>query len=314
MADDQPGDVRDTLSELERRLRELEGDLRSGGSQQGAEAPATDPPMANADASAVGGDGTRHPSGTLIAAIATAALLAAVLIVILVSSGSDTPSTAPGASQIAIGAGLDGSDPAEGLAKLDGVRGARGDAAAEACVGTAAAALVIVQPKPTTVGCAGLQTLLTLTVSATRLAERGGRQRCLRASQVAAQSSGPSNGLSHQRAARIDAAAGQATAAAAARKSSPAASIGAQRAAAAKAGSKFDRSHRLSLAEIRDASGSCIAPTAATLRSGSYPLSLRIALLARPDSASSANVKAASQALRKVLNGPVPVSAVVRGR
>ena len=37
MSDEQPGDVRDTLSGLERRLREIEGDLRSGAAEPSAE-------------------------------------------------------------------------------------------------------------------------------------------------------------------------------------------------------------------------------------------------------------------------------------
>ena len=84
--------------------------------------------------------------------------------------------------------------------------------------------------------------------------------------------------------------------------------------AAADAGSNFDSANRLSLTKVRSAGGKCIAPTAVTLRSGAYPLSVRVALLARPDSASHANITEAEATLRKALSGAVPVEAAVASR
>ena len=306
MSDEQPGDVRDTLSGLERRLREMEGDLRSGAAKPEA---------------ATGGPGgakrddreRRRPSGLLIGGLGAAALLIIVLIAVLSSSGSGTKSSGSGPSQIALGAGLSGSDAALGVAKLSGVRAASGDAAAEACAGTAGAALVIVQPAPKSVGCAGLQELATMTVSATAVAQRGGARGCLRSGQVAAQLRRPPGRLTRKRAVAVLKARRASAANTAASNASKAASLQAERRAAANAGNVFDAANNLSLVKVRNAAGKCIAPTAATLRSGTYPLSVRISLLARPDSATSPTVSAVDSTLRKALSGAVPVEAAVRG-
>ena len=309
MSDEQPGDVRDTLSGLERRLREIEGDLRSGASAPEAQTPAA----GGSGKDDLGGSGGRQrPSGLLIAGLCSAALLIVVLVAVLASSGGSTQSSSAGPSEIVLGAGLAGNREVAGIAKLSGARAARGNAAAEACAGTAGAALVIVQPAPKTVGCAGLKELLTMTVSATGVAQRRGSGRCLRAGQVAAQLRRPARGLTRQRAARVLKARRAAAAKAQASGASGAASINAQRRAAAIAGSNFDSANRLSLTKVRNASGSCVAPTASALRSGAYPLSLRVALLARPDSALNASVSEAETALRKALSGAVPVEAVAR--
>jgi hypothetical protein len=151
-----------------------------------------------------------------------------------------------------------------------------------------------------------------MTVSATGVAQRGGNGRCLRSGQVAAQLRRPARGLTRQRAARVLKARRAAAAKAQARGASGAASINAQRRAAATAGSNFDSANRLTLTKVRNASGSCVAPTASALRSGAYPLSVRVALLARPDSASNANVTEAEATLRKALSGAVPVEAAAR--
>jgi len=311
MSDEQPGDVRDTLSGLERRLREIEGDLRSGAAEPGAEKAAAGDSGKNGPGD--GGGARRRPSGLLVAGLGAAAVLIVVLVAVLASSDSSTPNRSPGPSQIVLGAGVTESGAASAIAKLAGARPARGDAAAEACAGSAGAALVIVQPAPKTVGCDGLKALLTMTVSATGLAQRGGAKRCLRASQVAAQLRRPARGLTAKRAASVLTARRGAGAKAKASGASVAASINAQRRAAAVAGGKFDSTNRLSLARVRGANGSCVAPTAAALRSGAYPLSLRVALLARPDSASNAAVVEAESTLRKALSGAVPVEAAIRG-
>ena len=151
-----------------------------------------------------------------------------------------------------------------------------------------------------------------MSLSATAVAQRGGAKRCLRASQVAAQLRRPARGLTRQRAARVLKARRAAASRAQASGASGAASINAQRRAAATAGSNFDAANRLSLTKVRNASGSCVAPTASDLRSGAYPLSLRVALLARPDSASNASVTEAEATLRKALSGAVPVEAAAR--
>ena len=309
MNDEQPGDVRDTLSGLERRLREIEGDLRSGASGPEAQTPAAD---GSGKAGSGGSGGRQRPSGLLIAGLCSAALLIVVLVAVLTSSGGSTESSSAGPSGIVLGAGLSGNREIAGVVKLSGARAARGNAAAEACAGTAGAALVIVQPEPKTVGCAGLTELLTMTVSATGVAQRGGNGRCLRSGQVAAQLRRPARGLTRQRAARVLKARRAAAAKAQARGASGAASINAQRRAAATAGSNFDSANRLTLTKVRNASGSCVAPTASALRSGAYPLSVRVALLARPDSASNANVTEAEATLRKALSGAVPVEAAAR--
>jgi hypothetical protein len=312
MSDEQPGDVRDTLSGLERRLREIEGDLRSGASGPEAQTPAVGG-TGKADSGGSGG-GRQRPSGLLIAGLCSAALLIVVLVAVLASSGGSTQSSSAGPSEIVLGAGLSGNREVAGIAKLSGARAARGNAAAEACAGTAGAALVIVQPAPKTVGCAGLKELLTMTVSATGVAQPGGSGRCLRRGQVAAQLRRPARSLTRQRAARVLKARRAAAAKAQARGASGAASINAQRRAGATAGSNFDSANRLSLTKVRNASGSCVAPTASALRSGAYPLSVEVALLARPDSASNASVTEAEATLRKALSGAVPVEAAVPSR
>ena len=312
MSDEQPGDVRDTLSGLERRLREIEGDLRSGATEPGAEKAAAGDPGKNGPGD--GGGGRRRPSGLLVAGLGAAALLIVVLVAVLASSGGSTQSSSAGPSEIVLGAGLAGNREVAGIAKLGGVRAARGNAAAEACAGSAGAALVIVQPAPKTVGCAGLKELVTMTVSATGLAQRGGAKRCLRASQVAAQLRSPARGLTRRRAARVLTARRAAGAKAKASGASGAASINAQRRAAATAGSNFDSANRLTLTKVHNARGSCVAPTAPALRSGAYPLSLRVALLANPASATNASVSAVAETLRKALSGAVPVEAAVTSR
>ena len=309
MSDEQPGDVRDTLSGLERRLREIEGDLRSGAAEPGAEKAAA---AGSGKDDPGSGGGRQRPSGLLIAGLCSAALLIVVLVAVLTSSGDGAESSSAGPSEIVLGAGLSGSGEVAGLAKLSGVRAARGNAATEACAGTAGAALVIVQPASKTVGCDGLKELVTMSLSATAVAQRGGAKRCLRASQVAAQLRRPARGLTRQRAARVLKARRAAGAKAKASGASGEASINAQRRAAATAGSNFDAANRLSLTKVRGASGKCIAPSTAALRSGAYPLSLRVALLANPASATNASVSAAETALRKALSGAVPVEAAVR--
>ena len=72
MSDEQPGDVRDTLSGLERRLREIEGDLRSGAAEPGAEKAAA--AGSGKDDSGSGGGDARRPSALLIAGLGAAAL------------------------------------------------------------------------------------------------------------------------------------------------------------------------------------------------------------------------------------------------
>jgi len=312
MSDEQPGDVRDTLSGLERRLREIEGDLRSGAAEPGAEKAAVGDSGKSGPGD--GGGGRRRPSGLLVAGLGAAALLIVVLVAVLASSGGNSAGTSSGPSQIVLGAGVSESGAASALAKLGGVRAARGNAAAEACAGSAGAALVIVQPAPKTVGCDGLKELVTMTVSATGLAQPGGAKRCLRASQVAAQLRSPARGLTRRRAARVLTARRAAGAKAKASGASGAASINAQRRAAATAGSNFDSANRLSLTKVRSASGKCVAPSAAALRSGAYPLSLRVALLANPSSATNASVSATEETLRKALSGAVPVEAAVASR
>ncbi len=311
MSDEQPGDVRDTLSGLERRLREIEGDLRSGAAEPGAEKAAA----AGSGKDDPGSGGKRQrPSGLLIAGLGAGALLIVVLVAVLASSGGNSADTSSGPSQIVLGAGVSESGAASALAKLGGVRAARGNAAAEACSGSVGAALVIVQPAPKTVGCDGLKELVTMTVSATGLAQRGGAKRCLRASQVAAQLRSPARGLTRRRAARVLTARRAAGAKAQASGASGAASINAQRRAAAITGGNFDSANRLSLTKVRSASGKCVAPSTTALRSGAYPLSLRVALLANPASATNASVSAAEETLRKALSGSVPVEAAVTSR
>ena len=312
MSDEQPGDVRDTLSGLERRLREIEGDLRSGAAEPGAEKAAA-AGSGKDDSGSRGGD-ARRPSALLIAGLGATALLIVVGILVLASADSSTRSSSAGSGEIVLGAGLSGSGEVAGLAKLSGVRAARGNAAAEACAGTAGAALVIVQPASKTVGCDGLKELVTMSLSATAVAQRGGAKRCLRASQVAAQLRRPARGLTRQRAARVLKTRRAAGAKAKASGASGEASINAQRRAAATAGSNFDAANRLSLTKVRGASGKCIAPSTAALRSGAYPLSVRIALLANPASATNASVSAAEETLRKALSGSVPVEAAVTSR
>jgi hypothetical protein len=159
-----------------------------------------------------------------------------------------------------------------------------------------------------------LKELVTMSLSATAVAQRGGAKRCLRASQVAAQLRRPARGLTRQRAARVLKTRRAAGAKAKASGASGEASINAQRRAAATAGSNFDAANRLSLTKVRGASGKCIAPSTAALRSGAYPLSLRVALLANPASATNASVSAAEETLRKALSGSVPVEAAVTSR
>ncbi len=308
MPDDQPGDARDTLSAIERRLRDLESNLRSGASKvDEPSSPATSQQSAPAEGPKL------SRAGALAIAAGLVAVIAAVAIALLVDSGANTPSGGASQEQIALSTGLGSSDVARVLTTLKGARPARGDAAAEVCVASAAAALVIVQPKQRTVGCDGLETLLTVSAAASGVAAAdSGSRPCTRASKVDRLQRRRASKSTRKRASQSAAAADGAKRGAEARGASPAATIAAQRSAAARAGSRFDAKRQLRLIAVRDASRRCIAPTAANLRSGRYPLTLRIALLARSDSSSSPAVEAAAEQLRKALGGAVPVEAVVK--
>ncbi|MSX02682.1 MAG: hypothetical protein F2813_05925 [Actinobacteria bacterium] len=310
MADDQPGDVRDTLSAIEQRLREFEGDLRSGSQQQESGAGGADDAPEKASSS-----GTRPPVW-LLASIAGGALLVVALIALLASSGGQTQSGDGAPAELAVAPAADGGALGDALAAIKGSRPARGDAAAEACVGTAAAALVVVQPRSRSVGCAGLQPVLTVTTAATGVAARTGAssRQCLRASQVAAQLRRAPTALTETRAAQSRKAAAAAAERARSRGATAAAVLAAQRSAAARAGARFDSKRGLRLAAVRNRSGRCTAPTAANLHSGAYPLAVRVQLLARPAEASGSDVMAAAATLRKALGGAVPVEAAVSRR
>jgi len=308
MPDDQPGDPRDTLSAIERRLRELETNLRSGASKVDERAEAATPQQQPPT------EGTRlSRAGVLAIAGGLIVVVAAVVVALLVGSGGDSAKGGASQEQLALSSGLASGDLARALTTLKGARPARGDAAAEVCVASAAAALVIVQPKQRTVGCDGLETLLTVSASASGVAaSSSGARPCARASKVSKLQRRRPGQLTSRRARQSARAAAAAARSAQARGASPAATIAARRSAAARAGARFDLGRRLRLIAVRDSSRRCIAPTNANLRSGRYPLTLRVALLARSDSASSPAVQAAIQQLRKALGGAVPVTAVVK--
>jgi hypothetical protein len=310
MGDEKPRDVRETLGELEGKLRDLEGELRD--SAAGVSEPAggsgagTTPPGGAAGSGPRGGPSGRRP--WIVAAIAGAVALVAVLAIVLVSGGSGEEEPAP--AEIALDRFADGSDIALAYGGLPGVRAARGDAGAEVCVGSAQAALVVERDDPDRIGCRGLQRVLTVTASARGAADPSRKRRCLNPSGVAAGASGASAGLTRARREAQESAARRATGTAPA--PSPAA-IRAGRVAAARAGAQFDRRRGLKLAAVRSG-GRCVAPNRRTLASGTYPLATRVTLLAQPDAVESKEVRALAASLRSSLAGPVPVDAWVSRR
>ena len=316
MGDEKPRDVRETLGELEGRLRDLEGELRdsaAGGSEPaggstraGATGAGATPPGGTASPGAGHGNRGRRP--WIVAAVAGAVALVAVLAIVLVSGGSGEEEPAP--AEIALDPFADGSDIALAYGGLPGVRAARGDAGAEVCVGSAQAALVVERDDPDRIGCRGLQRVLTVTASARGAADPSRKRRCLSPSGVAAGASGASARLTRARRQAQESAALEATGTT--EKPSPAA-IRAGRVAAARAGAQFDRKRGLKLAAVRSG-GRCVAPNRRTLASGTYPLATRVTLLAQPDAVESKEVRALAASLRSSLAGPVPVDAWVSRR
>lgn len=311
MGDEKPRDVRETLGELEGRLRDLEGELRdsaAGGREPAGAATGVGATAPGGTATAGPGQGSRGRRPWIVAAVAGAVALAAVLAIVLVSGSSGEEEPAP--AEIALDRFADSSDIALAYRGLPGVRAARGDAGAEVCVGSAQAALVVERDDPDRIGCRGLQRVLTVTASARGAADPSRRRRCLSPSGVAAGASRASAGLTRARRQAQESAARNATGAA--EKPSPAA-IRAGRVAAARAGAQFDRKRGLKLAAVRSG-GRCFAPNRRTLASGTYPLASRVTLLAQPDAVESREVRALAASLRSSLAGPVPVDAWVSRR
>ncbi len=317
MGDEKPRDVRETLGELEGKLRDLEGELRDSAAGAGEPVGGTTgaggstgagatPPGSAAGPGLGGGPRGRRP--WIVAAVAGAVVLAAVLAIVLVSGGSGEEEPAP--AEIALDRFADGSDIALAYGGLPGVRAARGDAGAEVCVGSAQAALVVERDDPDRIGCRGLQRVLTVTASARGAADPSRKRRCLNPSGVAAGASGASGGLTRARRDAQESAARKATRAA--DTPSPAA-IRAGRVAAASAGAQFDRRRGLKLAAVRSG-GRCVPPNRRTLASGTYPLATRVTLLAQPEAVESKEVRALAASLRSSLAGPVPVDAWVSRR
>jgi hypothetical protein len=236
MGDEKPRDVRETLGELEGKLRDLEGELRDSAAGAGEPVGGTTGAGATPPGSAAGpglGGGPRGRRPWIVAAVAGAVVLAAVLAIVLVSGGSSEEEPAP--AEIALDRFADGSDIALAYGGLPGVRAARGDAGAEVCVGSAQAALVVERDDPDRIGCRGLQRVLTVTASARGAADPSRKRRCLNPSGVAAGASGASGGLTRARRQAQESAARKATRAA--DTPSPAA-IRAGRVAAASASSQ----------------------------------------------------------------------------
>ncbi|MBU6337919.1 MAG: hypothetical protein KGR19_08935 [Acidobacteria bacterium] len=304
MGEEKPRDVRDTLGELEGQLRDLEGELRATAAGEAGRSAGAGPPPAAPPPD----PGPRGRRPWIVAGVAAAVVAAAVLVAVLVSGGSQTEEPPP--AEIALDTFPAGGDVARATAGLAGVRGARGDAGAEVCVGSAQAALVIERSDPDRIGCRGLQRIITVTASARGVADPSRQRPCLRPSGARAGSSKASGPLTRARAR----AQGRAERAAQGAQGTPSpAAIRAGRVAAARAGARFDRRRGLKLAAVRRG-GRCVAPNRATLASGSYPLATRITLLAQPDYVESEEVRALAASLRSSLAGPVPVDAWVARR
>ena len=314
MGEEKPRDVRDTLGDLEGRLRELEGELRDSASGQGS---GGTPPSAGSGApgSAPGGveppgpERARRVRPWMVAVGAAALVAVAVVVAVLVSGGSGSEEPPP--AEIALDSLPAGSDVDRAVSGLAGVRAARGDAGAEVCVGSAQAALVIERNDPNRIGCRGLQRVLTVTASARGAADPSRKRRCLSPASVRAGASGASRSLTQARASAQRSAARKALEAAGSQPS-PAA-IRAGRVAAAGAGTRFDRKRGLKLAAVRRGNR-CVAPNRRTLANGAYPLATRVTLLAQPDAVESEEVRALAASLRSSLAGPVPVEAWVSRR
>lgn len=307
MGDEKPRDVRETLGELEGKLRDLEGELREsagGGPEAGAGAGGASPAGA-----AAGPPGPARGGRTWIAVAAAGLLVVAVAVAVALASGGSGEEE-PLPAEIALDRFADGSDVALAYGGLPGVRAARGDAGAEVCVGSAQAALVVEREDPDRVGCPGLQRVLTVTASARGAVDPSRKRRCLSPAGVAAGAGSASRSLTR---ARSEA---QASAAARATGSDPSpspAAIRAGRVAAAEAGARFDRRRGLKLAAVRSG-GRCVAPSRSALASGTYPLATRVTLLAQPDAVESKEVRALAASMRSSLGGPVPVQAWVSRR
>lgn len=310
MGDEKPRDVRDTLGQLEGRLRELEGELRDSagagpappGSPAGGGTPGDQPPSGPAGS-------PRSWRPWLIAAAGAAIVAVAAVIIVIATGGSGTDNPAP--AQIALDSFPAGSDVQRSAAGLPGVRAARGDAGAEVCVGSAQAALVIERSDPNRIGCRGLQRVLTVTASARGAVDPSKKRRCLGPSGLRAGAGNASGPLTRARAAAQRQALHRA-ASQSGGEPSPAA-IRAGRVAAAQAGAQFDRRRGLKLVAVRRGKR-CLVPNRRTLATGAYPLATRVTLLAQPDAVESEEVRSLAAALRSSLAGPVPVQAWVSRR
>ncbi len=189
-------------------------------------------------------------------------------------------------------------------------------ALAALCAGRAPAAL-IVTPDGFTPPCSDVFPVAHETLSARALAipiPRGGRgRRCVSLGAVGALVRLREDAaLTARRRARV--AQAQRAAAAAARLDAlpPAGIVRASRTAQATAGASFDRTRRLRLLGVSaQPGGTCVSPAQGALRSGGYPLSNRLTLVATTASAASPAVVAVRDAMSSALGGAVPVAATV---
>ena len=222
-----------------------------------------------------------------------AAILAAVLGYTFLTGGNDSPKAPAGPSGIAA---TDAAITAAGggITAIPDLRtGVEADVRRDLCTGTTAAAIHVITPGAAGWSCPGLREVAAPVLVASGFARQTARGRtCV---------SVPSAPGVDRR--RRDAALTE---------KRDAAVRGADRAQAFAAGRAFDRRNGLTLLAGAAAPGkTCIAPTAKTLRDGSYPLATRLVLYSTADAADSAEVQQAAARLRTYFNGTPPLYAVV---
>jgi len=205
----------------------------------------------------------------------------------------------PAKKQPAVPTGIAATDPAitaagGGISSLPQLRtGAVADVKSDVCRGRIAAGIDVVTPGGTSWSCPGVTQVAAPVIVASGFARKGKRGRTC----VSVPAAPALDKLRRDPAAtaRRDAAVRAAS-----------------RDAAFAAGTAFDKRNKLTLLAGAPAPGkTCIAPTPATLRDGSYPLSTRLILYANAAAAGTPEVRRAAARLKSYFAGTPPLYAIV---
>lgn len=195
--------------------------------------------------------------------------------------------------------GIAATDPAitaagGGISSLPQLRtGAAADVRSDVCRGRIAAGIDVVTPGGTSWNCPGVTQVAAPVIVASGFARKGKRGRTC----VSVPAAPALDKLRRDPAAtaRRDAAVRAAS-----------------RGSAFAAGTAFDKRNNLTLLAGAPAAGkTCVAPTPATLRDGSYPLSTRLILYASAAAAGTPEVRQAAARLKSYFAGTPPLYAIV---